>query len=329
MGKRALATMGKKQLKPRNLRRALERVRERLGESLGKNPGSVDDHAAKLMRVLQEPLQSVAPQAANQPAANTWTSAVVADRAWMNKALWSDEYGTLTRQSFADGFRQMASDNSEWAGLPVPLMGERLTIEPSYWGADKQDEINRIVNPVADGLRHVCRIDDESEQTAIRNRFWSDRLHCEVAIWQQGQRFSYTLLHTNRLDYDIKTLGCAEAWSLETEERAMETLRGLLSHQQFRQYLLTGSFLETSKRSKVIYFFRRLRPTLAISAATSRLRILAALCQHPIAYYQNSWAGAMSPSDDVLAHLMLMRGDESMYWKRSNQHHPIRPEAGL
>lgn len=32
---------------------------------------------------------------------------------------------------------------------------------------------------------------------------------------------------------------------------------------------------------------------------------------------------------DVIAHLALMRGDEHMFWKRSNQHPPYRPEAGL
>ncbi len=79
----------------------------------------------------------------------------------------------------------------------------------------------------------------------------------------------------------------------------------------------------------MIYVFRRLRPTLALSGRTGSVMVLCALCQHPIAYYDNSWAGAMTPTDDVLAHLMLMRGDEAMLWKRSNQHHPARPEAGL
>jgi hypothetical protein len=50
---------------------------------------------------------------------------------------------------------------------------------------------------------------------------------------------------------------------------------------------------------------------------------------HPIAYYHGSWAGAMCPTDDVIAHLSLMRGDEAMFWKRSTQHPAYRPEAGL
>lgn len=50
---------------------------------------------------------------------------------------------------------------------------------------------------------------------------------------------------------------------------------------------------------------------------------------HPIAYYADSWAGAMCPTDDVIAHLMMMRGDEAMLWKRCNHHPAWHPGAGL
>jgi hypothetical protein len=107
----------------------------------------------------------------------------------------------------------------------------------------------------------------------------------------------------------------------------------MLSHHNFRQYMLTGMFLEKSKRSGVIYMFRRLKPTVAIAASpgieSDHMRILACLCAHPIAYYAGSWAGAMVPTDDVIAHLAMMRGDERMFWARCNQHPPHRPEAGL
>lgn len=43
----------------------------------------------------------------------------------------------------------------------------------------------------------------------------------------------------------------------------------------------------------------------------------------------NEEAGAMCPTDDVIAHLSLMRGDEKMFWRRCNQHPAYRPEAGL
>lgn len=37
----------------------------------------------------------------------------------------------------------------------------------------------------------------------------------------------------------------------------------------------------------------------------------------------------MVPTDDVIAHLLLMRGDERLFWRRANQHHPLDPESGL
>jgi hypothetical protein len=205
-------------------------------------------------------------------------------------------------------------------------MGERIVIEKSYAYADKQDVINQITCPAENRVRTN---DDVNEETALRNEWWSTRKMGTIRIWSIGKKFTFDVSRFNRAVCQFTTLGCADAWSLETESRAMETLRSLVGHRAFRQYLLTGSFLETSNRSGVTYMFRRLRPTLAISGSTGELRILCALCLHPVAYYAESWAGAQCPTDDVIAHLMLMRGDEHMFWKRANQHHAIRPEAGL
>jgi hypothetical protein len=59
------------------------------------------------------------------------------------------------------------------------------------------------------------------------------------------------------------------------------------------------------------------------------MRFLAALCLHPIGYYEDSWAGVMAPTDDVVAHLMLCRGDEHMFWRRANQHASWEQQAGI
>lgn len=266
------------------------------------------------------------------PAPSPWAAALEADHARMHEP-WGDQKGvpkgmTLTRASYAAGFKRIAKEHAEWAGIPVQLPGEKMTIEKSYFGAGCQDILDLALT--RESSVHVCKLDEDADCTAIRNLFWSDRLRAEVMIWQQGTKFSVSVLpRIHYLEMDLTTVGCADAWTLETEERALECLRGLTSHQQFRQYLLTGSFLELSRRSKLHYIFRRLRPTVACSFGTGRFKALCGLCLHPIAYYQQSWAGAMTPTDDVLAHLMLMRGDEGMFWRRANQHDPRRPEAGL
>lgn len=130
----------------------------------------------------------------------------------------------------------------------------------------------------------------------------------------------------------MNTLGVAanECWSIEAEMMAITKLRELVTPQAFKCYMLSGCFLETSKRSRVTYLFRKLRPTIALRETTGGvIWPIAVLCLHPIGLYEDSWAGVMVPTDDVIAHLMMMRADEHMYWRKAN-HHPIEsPNAGI
>ena len=125
----------------------------------------------------------------------------------------------------------------------------------------------------------------------------------------------------------LRTIGLAPAWGIEQEQAAVHLLAEQVNHHKFKTYLLTGGFLEFSEKSGITYVFRRLRPTLAISTRGDKVRTLCALCMHPIGYYDESGAGAMCPTDDVIAHLTLMRADEHRYWKISSQHPVDRVEA--
>ncbi len=220
--------------------------------------------------------------------------------------------------------REIAMMRGDWAGIPMPLADLPLIIEPSYPNAEKIADINR---PIADPA------DDDGWR--LINQWYSDKHRCDILLMRgpDGQIGWGKVPAVHGLTQQINTLGASEAWGLDQEQAAMLLLGGLISHDQMRQYVLTGSFLEKSDQSGVIYMFRRLRPTVAMAPdrgnPAANMRILCGLCMHPIAYYSNSWAGAMTPTDDVVAHLMLMRGDEHMFWKRCNQHPPYRPEAGL
>lgn len=224
-----------------------------------------------------------------------------------------------------DALAEIAGMAGEWAGLPMPLEGERLVVEPSYPWA-------RLFDPPADGP-------SEDEGWSLRNEWYSRHHRCQILIMNDpdGRIVHGKMPAFHHIGYDMRTLGCSVAWGIEQEGKAVRLLASMLRHTQFKQYLLTGMFLERSSRSNVMYLFRKLKPTIALSPGISRdweasdsgVRILAALCMHPIAYYADSWAGAMCPTDDVIAHLTLMRGDEHLYWRRCNQHPPNRPEAGL
>jgi len=220
--------------------------------------------------------------------------------------------------------RELAMQRDEYAGIPMPLDNERLVIEPTYsFAAGLSKRFGADLNG-----------DDPSGDdhgATVINRFWSDRKRSDILIWRRADGSLQWGIDPgiHHFGHDLSTLGCAEAWGIEQEHKALQLFGTLVRHRQMKQYLLTGMFLETSKRSGVTYCFRKLRPTVAIKARNGEMRILACLCMHPIAYYAGSWAGAMCPTDDVIAHLQLMRADEHMFWKRSNQHPPYRPEAGL
>lgn len=221
-----------------------------------------------------------------------------------------------------NGLRRAAAERLDWAGIPMPLSDQKLIIHPKFPNGLALSMIGAPEEkPLPAGVK-------------LRNSWWSDKLRAQVYVYEEdGKILGATLPHGNNLAMAFNTMACSVAWGVEQEGNAVQTLGTLISHFQFKSYLLTGMFVERSKRSGLTYLFRRLRPTVAIDARSESdkesARILCVLCLHPIAYYDGTWAGAMCPTDDVIAHLMLMRGDEHMFWKRSNQHAPGRPEAGL
>lgn len=219
-----------------------------------------------------------------------------------------------------NALRAIAAERGDWAGIPMPLSDTSLVIEPKYPRAKELMELfGEKPEPAPEGVK-------------LRNVFWSTHRRCDIVVYEENGKAKYGIrpgMHS--LDQQLQTLGASFAWGIEQEAKAIETLAGLVPHHTFKMYMLTGAFLESSPRSGLMYMFRRLRPTVAITPHKSkdRLQILCTLCLHPIAYYSGSWAGAMCPTDDVIAHLMLMRGDEPMFWRRANQHPAWRPESGL
>lgn len=213
----------------------------------------------------------------------------------------------------------------------MPLADQQLIIEPTYPNAKELAAIGLAASAVA----------DETSGAKLRNRFWSWRWRSEILIGEEDGKIIWGKAPgAHHLGYDLSTLGCSDAWGIEQEANAVKLLGTLVKHRQFKQYMLTGMFMETSKRSGVSYLFRRLKPTIAITTRArgrslrfeeepDHTRILCALCLHPIGYYAGTWAGAMCPTDDLCAHLMLMRGDEKMFWRRCNQIPPYLPNAGL
>jgi hypothetical protein len=236
--------------------------------------------------------------------------------------------------------------DGEWCGIPMPLPGAGLVLEDRHPHKARTAEMQRIIDdeePVGDETPLGLRADTEGWRVV---NSWRGRtpegVTGEVLVLRHEDgrvRGGIVPDAMGRNKHMLGALSTLDAWDLDTECAAMEKLATLLTERMFKAYVCTGSFLETSKRSGLTYLFRRLRPTVVMTPRSGRLQhdpkkdlgmaILACLCLHPLAYYRETMCGAMCPTDDVIAHLMLMRGDEHLYWRRANQHHPLSPNSGL
>jgi hypothetical protein len=221
----------------------------------------------------------------------------------------------------------------DWAGMPFPVLGLNLVLEPRY---KHQDLSNFQWEEYYDehGVRHVIEKEPPPEPSEFKfvNSWWCDKHQATIRVVKDKQgRAQARLSPESRLSFALRTLDAASVWPIEAEQKAQQKLASLIPEHQFYLYLLTGHFSEVSRRSQVTYVFRRGRPTLALrqSEAEDWTHVLCALCLHPIGYYDKTWAGVMCPTDEVIAHLLMMRGSEEKYWANANQHPLDHPAAGV
>lgn len=225
-----------------------------------------------------------------------------------------------------DLMREVASvasiEAGEWGGAPVPVEGSPLVMEPRY-PFKGLEQIGQTPKPTT------------PQDWTLLNQWYCFGRNSIVYVCREANGKSRAYLSPDgagrRLQFWIKTLGVAcVAWDERTERRAMEKLKSLITAHAYKCYVLTGGFLETSNRSKVTYVFRRLRPTIALRPDRNMtMRAIAVLCLHPLGYYSDTWAGVQCPTDDVISHLLMMRGSEHQFWKKANHHSLAMASAGV
>lgn len=226
----------------------------------------------------------------------------------------------VTWDSVRTAINAIAAESSEWAGFPMPIAGKKLVIEPRHPNQRLHGfELSSDEPPPAE------KTDDDFK---LRNSWFSHGRQADVYIFEEADGRITKATVPIGYDRGRKVLDlfqvASQAWSLEAELEAQKKLRTMVSDAAWKYYVLFGMFLETSPRSRVQYVFRKLAPTIALghSANGDTVRVLTTLCLHPIGYYADTPCGVMVPTDDVIAHLTLMRGDEHGFWKKAN-HHPI------
>ena len=234
---------------------------------------------------------------------------------------WDQVRESLVRMGRSEGI---------WAGVPLPVDGLAMTIEDKY-------PFEKLEERFGNG-RTMSRfaVPNDADQWFLHSCWHSTvkRGAVYVFIGPHG-RVRHQFIQISEYERIINTMvvAASPAWSIDAEFAAIEKLGKLITRHMLEIYMLTGTFLESSRRSGLFYIFRRLAPTIAVrpgpGGAMVGGRVLAALCAHPIAYYNNSWAGAMVPTDDVISHLVMMRGDEHFFWRRCNQHDTNAIEARM
>lgn len=239
---------------------------------------------------------------------------------------------------------EFGAEYGEWAGCPMPIEGIKLVIEPRFQfghlnGAKLPSDLDE-----ADTARNISATGevfdfgpDGTGEIFIINMWYSRRHDADVYVYHTGDGRSKVGIHwqtgqRSKVDFLIHMMTpvYAGAWSLEMEERAVATLGTLIKPHALEYYKITGCFMESSARSGLTYMFRRGRPTIVLRPTKDgAVEGMVALCLHPIGYYKQTFCGVMCPTDDVIAHLMLMRGDEWLYWKSANQIPLDQPNSGL
>jgi hypothetical protein len=232
-------------------------------------------------------------------------------------------------------------------GLPVPCTVEmRRPILLSYAMRDYEEGVQYIQNKLAEPLPptvHVCKNSDMNNFEWEVNGWPTSGYVSIMALYEYDgdengvprntklrpiRRWIFRRNLTNeRIAMLIDSWGLRYgAVSVEAEIAAQAYLLKRLTEKQRRSYILGGNFVEESKRSGCAYLLRKGLPTLAFGREN---KLLCALCLHSFGAFSKSFVGLMPPSDEVLAHLLLIRGDEARFWKKSGQHPAWDPMSGI
>lgn len=244
----------------------------------------------------------------------------------------------ITSETFYRELNEVATASGCHHGIPLPEVNSAT--------GDVGDHPLVLAHRVPMGITNMCqerppRTEFEARMRLVRKRTrnsWTvlgDHTVCVVDTTEGPMYMRYWHAGTKlrKLISGVQ-VRMGSQLTAEAELKAVDALREKINKTQFCCYVLNDCFMEKSKRSGVHYIFRKGYPTLAVSARDDHgnpgpLRMLAALCLHPVGFYQDTHAGVMTPTDEVIAHLVMMRADEHCFWKKSGQWASWDTRSGL
>ena len=245
----------------------------------------------------------------------------------------------LTWDDLRAGVHQLCKERGWHHGVPlISIFDESRRIVLAK-GCPLSDKHGHDTPVFMDGKTrvHVCSNTDVNEcvdEPMVVNHWTTSRKIVAVMSHHgrsSSEKYDYC---RQRLELTLDSMLCqAGAVDATAEISALAALAKRVNKNQFDSYLLAGAFPETSKRSGVTYIFRKGRPTLAMRMEKvpggEKRHFLAALCSHPLAWWEDTWVGAYPPTDEVVANLLAVRADEHAFWKRAVQHTLDDPLAGI
>jgi len=153
----------------------------------------------------------------------------------------------------SEASRQLAQAHwaeRDWSGIPVPVPGFDLVLEPRY----KHQGLSEFCWKECSDEDGVCQpIEQEppSQPSVFRmvNSWWNAKYQVNIIVVKDKQgRARFTVRFEDRLAFAIRTLDAAVAWPVEAEQKALKKLSSLIPPEQFDLYVLTGHFPEMSRR---------------------------------------------------------------------------------
>lgn len=253
------------------------------------------------------------------------------------RSIFQDD--TTHRQALkeaAEGFSTLAEVRGVPCGIPLALVfygnfesfRGSISLSTSYLKTlHEAFDVKALPDEVS-----VQKVMEREEDEWILYRQWSTSLpwrgeYGKVKVWKHRitgkfrKDFNPSSPWLERLDILSKTMANLLNFGIEEAElRARSRLNSLLSERQRRSLLLSDSFHELGK-SGILYWIRKNRPTIAIKLEDDDSgKPICGLCFHPLGYFTGTFVGMLAPSDDMIAHLLMIRSNEHFYWKKSNQH---------
>lgn len=237
-------------------------------------------------------------------------------------------YEELLRQ-VSDDFEQLAEE----AGLPCGMPASALAFKEGVYL--EQAFVRAILQGAgASAPKPESTTTAELDERVLHNQWvtkrpWRGQWGI-VHIWRNRRTgefewdFEEFLPGLSRLEWAMRTTAVQLAYgNVEAEVKARRKLEAMLAPRQLKSWTLTESFYEQG-RSGMVYWLRKNRPTVALRPDSrtkddGKATPICALCLHALGGYQGTGAGILAPSDDVIAHLVMIRGNEHLFWRKANQ----------